>query len=159
MMINISMVFPIRSLACTTRTLSLPSRYRTPSENLVYQHGKHLVIMVRANKVGPRPQTTHSNRPRVKVLINDNYYVTQMGFMEMVGRRDTLVNHCQACDVNCIAVYHVLFEGRQPQKKGKRPIVKQTKYVKGVSCIYQLSSVQPVTNVHTAAQICLKGPD
>ena len=35
------------------------------------------------------------------------------------------------------------------------PIVKQIKYVKGVSCVDQLSSAQFITTVHTVAQICL----
>ena len=37
-------------------------------------------------------------------------------------------------------------------KKGLSPIVKQIKYVKGVSCVDQLSSVQPVTSIPTVTQ-------
>ena len=41
---------------------------------------------------------------------------------------------------------------RQPQKKSLSLIVKQIKYVKDVSSVDQLCSVQPVTNVHTACR-------
>ena len=54
-------------------------------------------------------------------------------------------------NVNCFAVNHVPFMARQLQKKGLSLTVKQIKYVKGVSCVDQLPSVHPITNVHTVA--------
>ena len=44
---------------------------------------------------------------------------------------------CHTLVVNCFAVNHAHFVTRKPQKKGIRPIVKQIKYVKGVSCVGQ----------------------
>ena len=46
----------------------------------------------------------------------------------------------------------VPFVTRQTQKKGIKPFVKQIKYVKGVFCVDQLCSVQPVTNVRSGTQ-------
>ena len=79
--------------------------------------------MVRVDEVDA---TTHSKWPRVRVLANDNYCVTQRGLVETAGRKETLVNslvNCQTLNVNCIAVSHVPFVTRQPQKKDIRPIV------------------------------------
>ena len=56
-------------------------------------------------RVKARPPTTHSDQPRVKVLINDNYCVTQRGFVERPGRKETFVNNCQTLNatVNHVA--------------------------------------------------------
>ena len=43
----------------------------------------------------------------------------------------------------------------KPQKKGITPIVKQVKYVKGLSCVKRVSSVQSVNNAPNVAKICL----
>ena len=63
----------------------------------------------------------------------------------------------QTLNVHCFAVKHVPFVTGQPQKKDIKPIVKAIKYVKGVSYVDQLSSVQPVINAHTTLllKICL----
>ena len=70
-------------------------------------------------------------------------------------RTETPVNcfvNCQTLNVNCLAVNHVPFVARQPQMKVIRPFVKAIKSLEGVSCVHQLSSVKPVTNVHIVAQ-------
>ena len=67
------------------------------------------------------------------------------------------MDNCHTLNVNCFAVSHVPFIARQPQNKGMGPIVKPIQYVKGVFCIDQLCSVQPVTNVHIVAQKLLVG--
>ena len=74
--------------------------------------------------------------------------------MRRPGRRETFTDNCvnaQTLNVYCHAVNHVPVVAGQPQKKGLRPIVKVIKSVKAVSCGHQLSSVQPVINVHTVA--------
>ena len=71
--------------------------------------------MVSANEVRARPPATHSDRPRVKVPINDR------GFVEMAGRRQTLVDNCHTLDVNCIAVNCVvLLPGSQKKSRCKK---------------------------------------
>ena len=60
--------------------------------------------------------------------------------MERAGRTETLVNNCKTLNLNCTGVLAT---------KGTRQNVK---YVKDVSFVDQLSSVQPVSNVHTFAQ-------
>ena len=75
--------------------------------------------------------------------------------MARAERTETLVNNlvnCQSLNVNCIVVTHVPFIASQPHKKSIRPIVKAITYVRGGSCVDQLSSVQPVTSVHSFAQ-------
>ena len=130
-----------------------PSIKNAPdSGNRVHQHGSNSVIGVRANEVRARPPTAHSDRPRVRVLINDNYGVPKWGYVEMAKRTETFVDHCQTLNVNCFDVNDVPFVACQLQKKGSSPIVKQLKYMKGVSCVDQLSSVQPVTNAHNVDQ-------
>ena len=59
--------------------------------------------------------------------------------------------------VSLNAVSHVNFVKGQSQKKDVSPVIvpnykEKLKYVKGVSCVTQLSCVQPVTNVKNAAQ-------
>ena len=73
----------------------------------------------------------YSNWPRVRVFINDNYYVAQRGFVGPVKRTETLVNSF----LNGIAVT------RQPQKnsiRGMRPILQAKISIKGVCCVDQL---------------------
>ena len=105
--------------------------------------------------VNSRSPTTHSNRPRVTVLINDNYCVPQWGLMTMGKKTETFVGNFQTLNVNCFVADHVPFVVGQLQKKGLSPIiVKQRKKLKcgRCFCVDQLSSVQHVTSVHTVAQ-------
>ena len=89
---------------------------------------------------------------RGKFLVNDNYCVTQRGFVEMAGKTETFVDSYQTLNVNCFAVTHVPFVAWQPQKKGTTPNVKELKYVKSASCLGQFCYVQLVTSVHTVGQ-------
>ena len=57
----------------------------------------------------------------------------------------------QTVNVSCHDVNHVPFVNGQLQKNGVRLTLKAIKSVKGVSCIDQVSSVQPVTDVCTVA--------
>ena len=115
-----------------------------------HQHGSNSATAVRSTKVKARP-AIDSDRPRVTVLINDNYCVPQWGCVQIARRKKT-VDIYQTLNINCFAVNHVPFSARQPQKKGVSSVIKQIKIVKGVSCVEQLLSVQLVTNVHTVAQ-------
>ena len=78
----------------------------------------------------------------------------------MAKRTETFVDNFQTFNVNCFVADHIPVVG-QPQKKGRSSIIikqrKKLKYVKGASCVDQLSSVQHVTNVHTIAQNPLVG--
>ena len=76
---------------------------------------KQLSDRGRANEVGAKPPTIHSDQPRVTVLINDNYCVPQLGCVEMAKRTETFVDNCQT--LNCFAINHVHFVAGQPQKK------------------------------------------
>ena len=114
---------------------------------------------------------SHRNRPRVLNHVNDNYYVKcatglkdcaripgQLGLnpslvmaknRDLSSKRETvnlLVN-------SCVANAHSVI--RLPQKKGVIPNYchnyTEIKYVKDVSCVGHLNSVNLVTNVPTAA--------
>ena len=64
--------------------------------------------------------------------------------MGPVRRSEILVNShitCQILNVDYVAVNHVLFVAGEPQKNDTSPFVPEIKYVKGVSCGEQLSSV------------------
>ena len=112
MMTNLSLVAPIKK----SFILSLPSRHR----NLDHQPGKPSSLMVNAEGMMARPTTSLHVRPRVKVLLNDSYCVTQRGFVEGFIRTDTLVNNCQSLDLNCIAVNDVPFIDGHLQKKATK---------------------------------------
>ena len=132
-------------------TVNLQGLHRIPAGNPHHQPGK--CSSLGQNRQGWGKASTHNDQPRV--FINDNYCVTQRGFVERDGRTKSLVNslvNCHTLIVNFIAPNHVPFVDMQPQKRGIRPIITAIKHVKGVSCEEQLSSVQPVTNVHTVAQ-------
>ena len=102
----------------------------------------------RANEVVARPPTIHSDQPRVTALIIDNYCVPQWCLVEIAKRTDTCGKFSDfKCKLFC----------SQPQKKRLSPmIVKQIKFVKGVSCADPSSSVRPVTNVHAIMSLLLK---
>ena len=62
-----------------------------------------------ANEAGARPPTIHKDPPRVTVLINDYYCVTQWVCVEMARRVETFVDNCQTLNVNVFAVNHDTF--------------------------------------------------
>ena len=114
MMTSTALVGLTRNLTSSTLTVSQLSKHRNPVRNPDHQPGNNAALIVITNEVEARPLTTHSERVRGKVIINDNYSVMQRGFVEMGGRTD--------------------------------------KYVKGVSCVDQLSSIQSVSNVPNVGQ-------
>ena len=61
---------------------------------------------------------------------------------------------CSKVNAFCF-VGDVPFVAGLPQKKGPRPIVNTINFVECASCVNQSFCVQPVTNVHTAALICM----
>ena len=125
-----TLVALIESLTGTT-TIIQPRLHWMLAGVLVHQDGNNLVARVRVNKFGTRPLAIHSDQSRVRVLINDNYCVSQpCGCVEIVESPETFVDSCQTLNVNCFAVNHVPFVAGQPQKKGLNPVVKQLKYVK-----------------------------
>ena len=123
---------------------------------------------------GARPLLSHSNRPRVRKIINDNYCVHLVaGKVSPVcvpGQENYVVTGVRKIS-NSVTVTgndshlvtgnletrthfpvycanHVPIAGGSPQKKGVNPDHRvPIKSVKGVSCVDQLSSVQNVTNV------------
>ena len=50
--------------------------------------------------VEARPPITHSDRPRVTLLINDNYCVPQWGFVDWAGKTNILPS-CQTLKMDC----------------------------------------------------------
>ena len=67
------------------------------------------------------------------------------------------VQYVQNLYVSDHAVDYVSFVTGRLQKKGSRPIVRSLKSVKGVSCVDQLPSAQPITIIHTVAINLLVG--
>ena len=128
-----------KNLACTFHTLSLPSKHQTPARKPNHQPGN--TRLSRSEQGRTRLPNTHSDWPRVSVLINGNYFVTQRGFVERAGRTETFVYNCQTLNVNCVFCESCTFSRwAATQKKTVRPIVKLRKFVKGASCVDQLSS-------------------
>ena len=83
--------------------------------------------MDRARKVKTRPPTIHSDRPRVRVLRNDNYCVTQQDFVDMAGSKETVVkktgkkvayvDNYQTSNINSLVADHAPFAIGQLQRK------------------------------------------
>ena len=78
--------------------------------------------MARTEGVLAKPSAIQSDWPRVKVLINDNYCVTQRSFVELVKRTVNSLADCQTIIVNCLAVNHEPFVAGQPQKRPQDPL-------------------------------------
>ena len=57
-----------------------------------------LVLTVSSDEVEASPPTIHSDRPKVKVLLNVSYFVPQREFVEMAGRTKTFVDNCQTVE-------------------------------------------------------------
>ena len=77
--------------------------------------------MARTGQVRERLPTPHHNQPRLSVLTNDNYCITQGGVEKRTERRETIVPYArllsrasalsvqsvQTLNTNCHAVTHV----------------------------------------------------
>ena len=110
--------------------------------------------MVRANKVGSRPPTTatsqEANSCKWQLLFNSEGFC---GYGWKEG------NTCgQLSDFRCklFCCESCTFCHRAATKERHKTHCK-TKYLKNISCVDQLSFVQPVTNVHTCSKSACRG--
>ena len=102
--------------------------------------------------------TTHLDQPRVSSRINDNYRVTKLQAQLLAGSSLPI----QAIDSLNVKFHVVSNVHTAPGHSQKRELSPESagcycksyklKSVKSVSCVTQLSCVQPVTNVKNAAQ-------
>ena len=100
------------------------------------------------------------DQPRASSLINDNYCVTKLQARLLAGSTlpTETIDTCLPLNVKPHVVPHVHTAPGHSQKKELSPGSAdchfrdyKLKYVKIVSCVTQLSCVQPVTNVKNAA--------
>ena len=149
----------------------LANRTGSPVFRLGNKSGTHN----KARKDVARPQPTSRNRLRVQNRVNDNYCINcvtrQEDFVYVSGKVDRLnpppvlsaekdlsitsKRKTVNLHVNSCVVSPVHFAKGYPQKKGVNPINCQNCteiiYMKDVSCVVHLSSVNLVTNVLTVA--------
>ena len=120
--------------------------------------------MVKETTRNPRgsPPITHRDQPRASSPINDNYCIAMLQKGLLAGSQNSTkqtLNTSQSLNVN----YHVVpVVHSAPGHSQKRELSPRSagcyyrnhklKYVKSVSCVTQLSYVQPVTSVKNAAQ-------
>ena len=128
-------------------------------ENRKGPHGRKLTEDS-SDEAGARPQTSPPAQPRVSSLTNDSYCLNRFPSRLLTGSNLTgqTMNNLQISNVNSLVVEFVPSAPGFPQRKGISPGVSDChlnksilKYVKGVSCVIQLSCVQPVTNVKNVA--------
>ena len=105
---------------------------------------------------------THHDQPRASSRINDNYCVTKLRARLLAGssRPIQTINTCASLNVNSPVVKVVNSAPGHSQKRDLSPgsagcycKEHKLKYVKSVSCVTQLSCINPVINVKNAAQI------
>ena len=101
---------------------------------------------------------THHDQPRASSRINDNYCVTKLQTRLLAGSTPQTIDTCLKLNVKLAVVSHVHTSPGHSQKKELSPGSAgchcksyKLKSVKSVSCVTQLSCVQPVTNVKNAA--------
>ena len=100
---------------------------------------------------------SHPDLPRASSRINDSYCVTKL-HTRLLAQSNTLAQTLDTLNVKLPVVHHVTTAPGQSQKKdlSPRPVNCQykkckLKSVKSVSCVTQLSYVNPVTNVPNVA--------
>ena len=130
---------------------------RNQTRKLIGRHGRILERAVTENQEG-KLQTFHHDQPSASSRINDNQCLDKLQVRLLAGStppRQTMNNFLES--VNCHVVHFVPSAPRHSQKKEITPGQAEChyrnhklKYVKGVSCVTQLSCVQPVTNVRNA---------
>ena len=93
------------------------------------------------NKFEARPLTTHSDRPRGKVPVNDNYCVTQRGFVEIADICEQLPDFkCKLfCCESCTFCHQAAIKERH------KTHCKTNKTCEKCFSVDQLSSVQSVS--------------
>ena len=112
-------------------------------------------------KEGKENTNTPHDQPRASSHINDNYCLNKLQERLLAGSsppRQT-IDTCTNLNVNCHVVKVAQFAPRYSQKRELSPGSAgchykdhKLKYVKGVSCVTQLSCVSPAINVKNAAQ-------
>ena len=100
----------------------------------------------------------HHDQPRASSRINDNYCVTKLQTRLLAGSTPQTINTCLKLNVKLPVASHVHTAPGHSQKRELSPGSAgchcksyKLKSVKSVSCVTQLSCVQPVTNVKNAA--------
>ena len=98
--------------------------------------------------------STHHNLPRANSLISDNRCITMLQGRLLAGSPSVPRQTINSLNVNCHVAKLVHTAPRLSQKKELSPGLagcslkeNKLKYVKGASCVTQLSCVKPVTNV------------
>ena len=114
----------------------------------------------RARKAEARPLTTLQDQPRASSLTNDNYCVNSLQERLLAGSQDPtqrqFINTC--VNLNVVPLVHTapgLSQKKQVSPGSAACFSHQKnyklKYVKGASCVTQVSCVKPVTNVKNVA--------
>ena len=100
---------------------------------------------------------SHPDLPRASSRINDSYCITKLQ-TRLLARSNTLTQTIDTLNVKLPVVHHVTTAPGQSQKKDLSPGPVNCHYkecklksVKSVSCVTQLSCVNPVTNVPNVA--------
>ena len=160
MRINVIPVLHTRVLIVSTLITSpVSSNNRIRTGNPVYLPGNNWVEGVDRDLTGARLLLFPSDLPRHRSSINDNYcaqFVTgTLTPVSVTGQNCCVTGNVVTrtpLPVSYHVASHVPFAGGSPQKKGIIPEHQSSiKFVKGVSCVNQLSSVQNVTNVPSVA--------
>ena len=101
---------------------------------------------------------SHHDQPRASSRINDNYCVTKLQPRLLAGSIPQTINTGSKLNVKLPVASHVHTAPGHSQKRELSPGSAgchcknyKIKSVKSVSCVTQLSCVQPVTNVKSAA--------
>ena len=112
----------------------------------------------RARKAEARPPTTLQDQPRASNHTNENHCVNSLQGRMLAGSQDPaqIIDTC--VNLNVVPLVHIA--PGLSQKKEVSPgsaacfshqIDCKVKYVKGASCVMQLSCVKPIANVKNAA--------
>ena len=126
--------------------------------------GRTLETGLRIRRVKAKPLTTPRDQPRASSPINDNYFVNSLQDGLLAGSK-TLTQEKTINVVNCHVVTDVPSAPGHSQKRELSPGTAdcqlnrnhKLKYVKVVSCVTQLSCVQPVNNAPNVVQKLLLG--
>ena len=159
------------NLVVSTHMLPMTDLLINRTGSRLSQLGSKYANASRERKVVASLQVFHRNRPRVPNLVNDNCCVkcvtglkdsvcvpSQRGLnpSPVIAKDKDLTNKSETVNLpvnSCVANAHSVIG--LPQKKGVNPNYchnyTEIKYVKDVSCVGHLSSVNLVTNVPTAA--------
>ena len=120
-------------------------------------HGK-LLAGNSSREVEDVPPPSHRDQPRASSRINDNYCVTKLQPRLLAGSIPQTINTGLNLNVKLPVATHVHSVPGHSQKRELSPGSAGCHYkncklksVKSVSCVTQLSCVQPVTNVKNAA--------